>query len=110
MGPDTSQTIQNGGGQISNRRLFVSISCFFAQLGKVPTWDHQIWNLLKKAHPVIPISSILGHILYASKSPPPYPIGHITTLQPLAIAIDIAMQSVATVRVHYNEGTWTGAV
>jgi hypothetical protein len=28
--------------------------------------------------------------------------------QPLATARYIAMQSVATVRVHYNEGTWTG--
>ena len=45
---------------------------------------------------MIPILSILGHILYASKSPPPCPIGHITTLQPLAIARNIAMQSVAT--------------
>jgi hypothetical protein len=45
---------------------------------------------------MIPILSIFGHILYASKSPPPYPIGHITTLQPLAIPTNIAMQSVAT--------------
>jgi len=29
-------------------------------------------------------------------------------LQPLAIATNIAMQSVATARVHYNEGTRTG--
>jgi hypothetical protein len=35
--------------------------------------------------------------------PPPYPIGHITSLQPLAIATDIAMQSMATVRVHYKD-------
>jgi hypothetical protein len=32
----------------------------------------------------------------------------ITMQQPLATVRYIAMQSVATVRVHYNEGTWTG--
>jgi hypothetical protein len=34
--------------------------------------------------------------------PPPYPMGHITTLQPLAIATNIAMQSAATAKVHYT--------
>ena len=31
-------------------------------------WDHQIWNLLKKAHLMIPRSTILGKIPYAPKN------------------------------------------
>ena len=46
--------------KIWNHQGSISILHFLAQLWKVPAWDHQIWNLLKKAHPVIPISSILS--------------------------------------------------
>jgi hypothetical protein len=73
MGLGASWTIQNRGGQISYCQGFVSISCFPAQLGIVQWWEHQIWNLLKKVHPVMPRSSILGKILYAPKSPPSEP-------------------------------------
>ena len=44
--------------KIWNHQDSISILHFLAQLGKVPAWDHQILNLLKKAHPVIPTSSI----------------------------------------------------
>ena len=52
-GPDTSWTVWIGGGQISNRWLFVSILCFSAWLGKVSIWDHQIWNLWQ--YPYFPL-------------------------------------------------------
>ena len=53
--------------KFSNCRGFVSISCFSAQLGKISAWDHNIQNLLKKAHLVIYISCILGQVLYLSE-------------------------------------------
>ena len=31
----------------TNHQGSISILHFLAQLGKVPAWDHQIWNLLK---------------------------------------------------------------
>ena len=64
----------------------------------------QIWNLLKKMLMTIPGTSILGHILYAMKTHPPYtyPKAHITTLQPIAIAEKIAMQFMAIASLHYN--------
>ena len=42
---------------------------FSGLLIKVSILDHQIWNLLKKAHLVIPILSILVHILYVQQNP-----------------------------------------
>jgi len=53
--------------KFSNCRGFVSISCFSAQLGKISAWDHNIQNLLKKAHLVIYISCILDQVLYLSE-------------------------------------------
>ena len=70
MGPGTNWTIQIGEGQISHRWGFASILGFLAQLGNVLTWDHQIWNLLKRTHLLIPILSILGNVLYPTKTPP----------------------------------------
>jgi hypothetical protein len=46
--------------KIWNHQGSISILYFLAQRGKVPAWGHWIWNLLKKAHPMIPISSILS--------------------------------------------------
>jgi len=51
----------------------------------VQWWDHQILNLLEKGHLVIPISSILGEILYLSKSPPSEPLLNMVIPCPLAI-------------------------
>ena len=45
-GPSASQTIPIRGGQISHEQIYTNILPFIAALGKVPTWDHQIWNLL----------------------------------------------------------------
>ena len=41
---------------------------FSGLLRKVSILDHQIWNLLKKAHLVIPILSILVHIPYVQQN------------------------------------------
>jgi hypothetical protein len=46
--------------KIWNHQGSISILDLLAQLGKVPAWDHQIWNLLKKVHLVISISYILS--------------------------------------------------
>ena len=66
------------------------------EAGKVLRTQNHIWNTGRKS----------------GKYSRTYPINtshrDITILQPLAIATEIAMQSVAIVRVHYNEGTWTG--
>src|SRR5882757_5605167 len=51
----------------------------------VQRWDHQILNLLEKGHLVIPISSILGEILYLSKLPPFEPLLNMVIPCPLAI-------------------------
>src|SRR5882762_6657191 len=51
----------------------------------VQRWDHQILNLLEKGHLVIPISSILGEILYPSKSPPSEPLLNMVIPCPPAI-------------------------
>src|SRR5882762_9500812 len=64
----------NWRGQISHRWDFVSILGFLAQLGKVLTWDHQIWNLLKRMHLLIPTLSIFGKILYSTKTSPFSPV------------------------------------
>ena len=45
-GPSASQTVPIGGGQISHEQIYANILPFIAALGKVPTWDHQIWNLV----------------------------------------------------------------
>ena len=70
MGPETGHTVQIGGGQVSNHWLSVSISHFTAYLGKISTWDHQIWILLENMHLVIYDISILDPLLYAPKTPP----------------------------------------
>jgi hypothetical protein len=75
MGPGTGHTVQIGGGQVSNCRLSASISHFTASLGKISTWDDQIWILLKNMHLVIDNISILDPILHAPTTPPPYMVG-----------------------------------
>ena len=57
---------------------------------------------------MIPILSILVHILYAPKSPPSYSIGDIAMWHTLSVARFIAMQVGTLVRSHCNEGTGTG--
>jgi len=41
---------------------------------------------------------------------PSLSIGHIAMLHPIITATEIAMQALAIVRVHCNEGTGTGAI
>ena len=62
MGLGTSWTIQIRGGHFSNYWGFVSMSGFWAQLGKVWSWDHQIQNPFEMMHLTIPGSSQFGHI------------------------------------------------
>jgi hypothetical protein len=50
------------GGQISNHQGWVSILCFPAQLGKVSSWGHQIWNPLEMVHLMMPEWSFLMYI------------------------------------------------
>jgi hypothetical protein len=74
----------------------------------VQWWDHWILNLLKKRHLVIPISSILGEILYLSKSPPSVPLLNMIIPCPLAIHTMDTYPWLATTTISYIRVSYTG--